>query len=306
MKKIAFLFSVLLMHFFCIAGEHVFNVVALSGSAKLSNGTVLKSGDKVMSDQTIVMADNSYLALMHKTGKTVEVQKAGDHKVTDLASAINQGGSNFTSQYSEFVMKQMVESNSDNNYNVTGSVNRDIMKNIEVFLPKQVDVLKNIPLHFSWASPKKGETYTVKVLNVFDKVIYEQQVTENEITLDLSAVNKLQAGAKTPYLLQVSSNAKKGGLVSKKIKLMVKTSQDEKNIINEYNNLKSELGASSAINSLILASFYEAKGLTGYAIENFEEAKSQAPKVDHYERLYVSYLRKRKINTTYLALRDEQ
>ena len=44
----------------------------------------------------------------------------------------------------------------------------------------------------------------------------------------------------------------------------------EKEITNEFTKLKSELGESTAINSLILASFYEAKGLTVYAAENLE------------------------------------
>lgn len=302
MKKIAFVLGFALIQFFSIAQEHVFNVIALSGDAKLSNGTALKSGDQILSDQTIVVEKNGYVALMHKTGKTVEVKTSGNFLATDLAKKINQGADNYASQYSDFVVKQMSGDAASNSYSNTGSVTRDIMKNIEVLLPKKVSLLKNTPFHFSWVSPKKGDTYTVKIVDLFDQVLYEKSVTTNELNLDISKIDKLKGG-KMSYLLQVCSNQKKN-LVSKKIKLFIKTSSEEQKISNEYTNLASELGASNAINSLIIASFYESKGLTAYAANNLEQATHQAPKVAHYQKIYVNYLYKKDVNIAYLKIKD--
>merc|ERR1711916_124134 len=190
------------------AQEHVFNVIALSGSAKLSNGTALKSGDEILSDQTIVVGKSSYVALMHKTGKTVELQNAGDFTAASLTQKVNQGADNYASQYSEFVLNQMAGDGATSNYSNTGSVTRNILKNIEVLLPKEVHLLKNTPFHFSWVSPKKGDTYTVKIVDLFDQVLYEKSVDANELELDISKIDKLKGG-KMSYLLQVCSNQKK-------------------------------------------------------------------------------------------------
>ncbi len=304
MKKIAFVLGFVLMQFFSIAQEHVFNVIASSGNAKLSTGTALKSGDKISSDQTIVIESGAYVALMHKTGKTVELQKVGSFTATNLAQSINKGAETYASQYSGFVVDQMAgAAGLANSYSNTGSVKRDIMKNIEVLLPKKVSLLKNTPFNFSWVSPRKGDTYTIKIFDLYDKVLYKKSVESNQFKLDISNVDALKGG-KMFYLLEVSSNQKEG-LVSKRIKLVVKTPDEEQKISSEYTNLTSELGSSNAVNSLIIASFYEAKGLTVYAANNLEEATHQAPKVDHYQKIYVNYLNKNNVNTAYLQLKEE-
>lgn len=303
MKKIAFILGLLMMQLVSIAQEHVFNVVALSGNTKLNNGTGLKSGDQILSNQTIIVGTGGYVALMHKTGKTIELQTAGTYTVTDLSTKVNAGNNSYASQYSDFVINQMTADGTSNNYSNTGSVTRDIMKNIEILLPKEVSVLKNTPFHVSWVSPREKDTYTIKLLDLFDKVVYEQKLSKNETILNFSEISNLVTDSKTPYLLQVCSNEKRG-LVSKKIRVIMTETNKEKEITNEFTKLKSELGENTAINSLILASFYEAKGLTVYAAENLENASNQAPKVDHYRKIYLNYLTKKKINTAYLALND--
>ncbi|MCP4521198.1 MAG: hypothetical protein GY827_05855 [Cytophagales bacterium] len=309
MKKIAFVFGILLIHLVGVAQEHIFNIVVLSGSVKLDNGTVLNNGDKLLSNQTIIMEDSSsYLALMHKTGQTVEVQKAGTYKVIELAAKINQGGDKtFMDTYSNFVVKQMVEDASQGSHNSTGAIHRDITlpNHIEVFLPKEITVMKNVPLHFSWVGPVKDDSYTVEIKDLFNQTIHKEVVTGNEIVLKLSGDDKLLTETGRPYTLIISSNTKKS-IKSRDIQVLVKKHQEEANIITEYTNLKNELGTSSAVNSLILASFYKAKGLSGYAIENFENATNQAPTIEHFQRVYINYLKKEKINTSYLVLRDEQ
>lgn len=303
MKKIGFILGLLMMQLVSIAQEHVFNIVALSGSTKLNNGTELKSGDEILSNQTIVVGSGGYVALMHKTGKTIELQTNGTYSVSDLSKKVNAGNNSYASQYSDFVINQMTADGTSNNYSNTGSVTRDIMKNIEILLPKQVSILKNTAFHVSWVSPRENDTYTIKLLDLFDKVVYKQELSKNETVLNFSELTNLVTDSKTPYLLQVCSNTKKG-LVSKKIRVIMMETNKEQLISTEFTKLKSELGENTAINSLILASFYEAKGLTVYAAENLENASNQAPKVEHYRKIYLNYLTKKKINTAYLALNN--
>lgn len=303
MKKIGFILGLLMMQLVSIAQEHVFNIVALSGSTKLNNGTELKSGDEILSNQTIVVGSGGYVALMHKTGKTIELQTNGTYSVSDLSKKVNAGNNSYASQYSDFVINQMTADGTSNNYSNTGSVTRDIMKNIEILLPKQVSILKNTSFHVSWVSPRENDTYTIKLLDLFDKVVYKQELSKNETVLNFSELTNLVTDSKTPYLLQVCSNTKKG-LVSKKIRVIMMETNKEQLISTEFTKLKSELGENTAINSLILASFYEAKGLTVYAAENLENASNQAPKVEHYRKIYLNYLTKKKINTAYLALNN--
>jgi hypothetical protein len=304
MKKVAFILGFILMQFFGIAQEHLFNVIASSGDAKLSNGTALKSGDQVLSNQTIVVGDGAYVALMHKTGKTIELQKVGTFPAAKLTQDVNKDAKSYAAQYSGFVVEQMAGGSSSGSYSNTGSVNRDIMKNIEVLLPKEVNILKNTPFQFSWVSPQKGDTYTIKIVDLFNNVLHKELVTSNQFKLDISAIDQLKGGGKMFYLLQVCSN-QKNDLVSKKIKLIIKTPEEEQKISTEFASLKTELGNKNAINSLIIASFYEAQGLTAYAANNLEEATHQAPKVDHYQKIYLNYLSKNKVNTAYLEFKDD-
>ncbi len=307
MKKIAFMLGIVLMHFFSIAQEHVFNVIASSGNAKLSTGTILKSGDKISSDQTIIIGTGAYVALMHKTGKTVELQKVGSFAVTNLAQNINKGAETYASQYSGFVVDQMAgAAGLANSYSNTGSVKRDIkpVDNIEVLLPSKISLLKNTPFHFSWVGPQKRDTYTVKIFDLFNNVLYKKTLSSSELELDLSNVENLIAGENKVYLLQIYS-VQNQKLKSKRVQLFVKTSIEEQKISSEYTNLTSELGSSNAVNSLIIASFYDKKGLTAYAADNLEQATQQAPKVDHYQKVYVNYLNKNKVNTKYVSFPDK-
>ena len=54
MKKTALIFGLLLIQLYAIAQEHMFNVVTFSGNPKLENGTALKNGDKIFSNQKMI------------------------------------------------------------------------------------------------------------------------------------------------------------------------------------------------------------------------------------------------------------
>ena len=60
------IFVFLMMQFIVIAqDEYIFNVATLPGNTKLSTDIILKSGDKILRDDTIVIGINSYLALLY-------------------------------------------------------------------------------------------------------------------------------------------------------------------------------------------------------------------------------------------------
>ena len=210
------------------------------------------------------MGERSYVSLMHKSGKTLELSKQGSYKVQDLSKDIaTKSTASLSEKYANYVLKKLTDekANLEENYQsymaVTGSVERDLNNlKIRLFLPASTELLENNQV-LAWSSVKNADGYTVTITDMFDKVLLKQQVADT--TFSVSTKQLLDA-------------AQKAGSTNSKA-------------------LKAELGdTQTTLSQLLIASFYELNDFHAEAIALYRNVVTRHPEVEDYQKLYKDYL----------------
>ncbi|HPH47850.1 MAG TPA: hypothetical protein PKU83_12625 [Chryseolinea sp.] len=98
MKKIqTILIAGLLLMSACVfAQDYAFKVLANKGTNEVKSGDAwqpLKTGASLKSTDEVKLTDNAYLALVHSSGKPMELKEAKTYKVADLAASLKPGTS---------------------------------------------------------------------------------------------------------------------------------------------------------------------------------------------------------------------
>jgi hypothetical protein len=110
-KTTALLLAFLIISTLAIGQDYAFKVLANKGNNEVKSGETwqpLKTGASLKSGDELKLADNSYLGLIHATGKPIEIKKAGNYKVTDLAAQVG-GGSSVLNKYTDFILSSNAE-----------------------------------------------------------------------------------------------------------------------------------------------------------------------------------------------------
>ncbi|MCS6823099.1 MAG: hypothetical protein NZ529_02300 [Cytophagaceae bacterium] len=294
-KSIILVLAVFLSASFAYSQEEMFKVLASKGGNKLqTSGTTewkpLFVGKKLLKGDKIIIAENGYLGLVHKTGKTIELKKPGTYEVAKLNSEVAVQNTSASKRYVDYVageMSKSVENGTASRYKnmaVTGSVERGLNE-IKLFVPvarkddKNSGSDKNITIFSSdvtirWEAEPETKTYVVKVTNLFDDVIYSTETNNTWVNLKLD--KKLEKN----YKLTVSSKEKPN--VFNEINLSFLPEAKSVEINNNLKELISQLDGETAINKIVLASFYEDNKLYIEALESYEAAIKMEPEVEDY------------------------
>ncbi|MEP0368525.1 MAG: hypothetical protein ABJN36_16730 [Cyclobacteriaceae bacterium] len=282
------------------AQGYTFRVLANKGNNKVkkagaAEAVTLKTGATLNSDDMLISSEGSYIGLMHKTGKTTEVRGASTQKVAEIEKQIKLASTSVANRYAQFVMSKMNEEENTNyraRLNATGAVSREVgVAAIDVMAPASAEVLGDKAI-VRWVEPasgmEEGDTYTVKIKNIFDEVILESTTDKTSIELDFTAENMSNdAGL---YLVKIyKSNDEEissGEIGIKKLKPSDKTELQE-----NLSVLKAEVSEDSPLNKLIYASFYEENGLFLDALTKYEEAIKMSPEIEDFQLLYESFLK---------------
>lgn len=280
------------------AQGYTFRVLANKGENKVKKaGTAsaiqLKTGATLNSEDLIISADGSYIGLMHKTGKTTEVRGAGTKRVSEIEKQVQLGSTSVSDRYASFVMNKMNETETTevrSRLNATGAVSRATgSAAINVMAPDQSEVLgdKTVVRWNKAEGMAEGDTYTVKVKNIFDEIIYKVETEKTFVELDLSSEQmKNEAGL---YLVKVyKSNNEE--ISSEEVGIKKVKSTDRREVQENLAALKAEVSEDSPLNKLIIASFYEENGLILDALTKYEEAIKMAPDVEDFQQIYGAFL----------------
>ena len=266
------------------------NMVKKAGS---SSAITLKTGATLNADDLIISADGSYIGLMHKTGKTTEVRGAGTKRVSDIEKQVQIGSTTVANRYASFVMNKMNESETTDvrsRLNATGAVSRATgSAAINIMAPNSAEVLgdRTVVRWNKAAEMAEGETYTVKVKNIFDEIIYQVETAKTFVELDFTTEEMSNdAGL---YLVTIyKSNDEE--IASSEVGIKKVKSTDKRDVQENLAALKAEISDDSPLNKLILASFYEENGLILDALTKYEEAIKMAPEVEDFQQLYEAFL----------------
>lgn len=286
MKKGRFLLvGVFVMSFAAVSaqGDYAFKVLANKGTNEVKSGgtwTAIKTGASLKETDELKLSENSYVGLVHATGKPLELKASGSYKVADLAGKIDKG-TGVLNKYTDFILSSNSAEAKKNRLSATGGMHRGI--GIKIFLPtaNNADVMNNI-LFINWEA--KGGPYTLSIQNMFGDELAKIKTPENGIQVDLNAPEYASESAIVIDLKGTTENGDTQYLVKK-----LSTAQADK-VKKDLAEITRQSGEETALNKFILAGFYEEHKLLIDAIAAYEQAIKMAPDVPSYKEAYEEFL----------------
>ncbi len=293
MKKgrILLLVGFLTVSTFVNAQDYTFRVLANKGANEIKSGDgwqPVKTGASLKLGDELRVTENASIGLVHSSGKPLEVKKANTYKVADLAAQMT-GGSSVLNKYTDFILSSNSAEAKKNRLSATGAVHRGL--GIKVFLPKnQLASVFNNVVYVNWDKAEKGP-YVVIFLNMFDDVLLKVETPENSVHVDLADP---KFAGETAILVEVQSKAT--GTKSDERYLIKRLSPGEREKLKApYTEISKELADETALNKVVLASFFEQNELLIDAITAYEEAIKLAPDNPTYQEYYEEFLLRNKL-----------
>ncbi|MGL1889795.1 MAG: hypothetical protein OCD76_24995 [Reichenbachiella sp.] len=272
-----------------------YRVLANKGANKVIKGeatpTFIRTGLKLNAKDKIIVGNNAYIGLMHKTGKTLEVKKPGTFTIEELTAQLTNAQSSVADKYAKFVLNKMNNSNTDvngnyrNNMKATGAVERSNGSSISVMLPNSVSVFNSEAI-IRWTSISEDAYYLITVKNMFDEEIFIAESDKPYLYMNFNDEN-LSGEDLITLSIKVKGN---DDLFSPTHGIERLSSASYTKIENELEMLKSVTPNNTSLNKLIHAIFYEENNLLLDAITEYEEILEQNPDVEDFKILYGEFL----------------
>ena len=274
------------------AQDYAFKVMANKGSNEVKSGSVwqaLKTGDKLNKQDELKVAENSYVALVHSSGKPIELKESKTYSIADLAAKVSPGAS-VVSKYTDFILSSNSAEAKKNRLSATGSVVRALDGDINVLLPpSQFGDTFNPLVYIKWETKVAGP-YEVVAKNMFGDELIKIETSENAIQ-----INRNDPKFKNEdILIEVRSKGDKKK--TDKSYLLRRLSSERQNLIKKLiAEMGEDIQQETALNKFIMAGFYEENKLFVDAIGAYEEAIKLAPDVPTYKEAYEEYLLRNKL-----------
>lgn len=289
MRKLTLFFGLFLLGSLVFGQDYAFKVLANKGTNEVKSGESwqpVKTGASLKSGDELKLADNAYLGLVHASGKPVELKKAGNYKVSELAAGVN-GGTSVLNKYTDFILSSNSAEAKKNRLSATGAVHRGETYAIQLLLPEnQHSGIYNDLAIINWEGSKVRGPYVVIVKNMFDDELAKLETPETHIEIDLTDKKYAMENA---ILVEVSAKSDPK-LVSKQHLIKKLAPADQDRVKKSLNEIIGEVAEQTALNKFILAGFYEENSLFIDAISAYEEAIKLAPDVPSYQEAYEEFL----------------
>jgi hypothetical protein len=266
--------------------EYAFKVLVNKGKNEVKSGDSwqpVKTGSSLKSGDELRITENSYIGLIHVTGKPLEVKQAGKYMVADLAGKIKEGAS-VLNKYTDFILSANTQKK--NTLSATGAVHRG-PENIKINLPKaEAAIVYNNIVIFNWEIDKAPAPYIVSFNSMFGDELKKIETNDNSVSIDL---NDVSFANEDNIIVKVTSKAD-ANKQSDEYTLKKLSKADKERIKNSLNEFKAVVAEPTAINKLVLAGFYESNNLFIDAITAYQEAIKLAPDVSEYKLQYNDFL----------------
>jgi hypothetical protein len=268
------------------AQDYAFKVMANKGSNEVKTGSAwqaLKTGDRLGKDDELKVAENAYVALVHNSGKPLELKEAKTYKIADLAAKVGPGAS-VVSKYTDFILSSNSAEAKKNRLSATGAVHRGI-GDIKVLLPpNQFADTYSDQVYIGWDSKVAGP-YEVLVKNMFGDELMKIETPENTVQL-----NRNDPKFKNDEILvEVRSKGDKKKISEQHLIKRI-SAERHANIKKLIADMGEDIQQETALNKFIMAGFYEENRLFIDAIAAYEQAIKLAPDVPTYKEAYDEFL----------------
>lgn len=283
--------SIVLLLFILIAQisfaqKSTFKVLAAKGKTEIKSANAwqtLKVGASLSATDEIKIAENSYLGLMHESGKPLELKQAGSHKVSDLVQRAGSGKS-VVMKYTDFILSSNQEKK--NRLTATGAVHRGVNDPIVLILPeKGKSDLYGDKIGLQWTTDAAGP-YEVVVTNFMDEELARLETNSKELVL---AVNEGKLATERNILVKITSKGKHAK-ASQSCAIKKLQGTDREKYAQSVTEFSSSLEPGSALSQYVLAGFYEEQFLLNDALTAYQEAMKLAPEVDMYKEAYADFV----------------
>lgn len=269
--------------------DYAFKVLANKGTNEVKSGNsweAIKTGASLNTSDEVRLSENAYLGLIHKTGKPLEVKKAGPHKVADLAAQIQGEGTSVLNKYTDFILSSNSAEAKKNRLSATGAVTRSF-GDIKVYLPEnQFSGVFNKKVIVNWSLEKGGAPFVVTFKNMFDDELMKIETPENSVEVSLTDPKLANESA---ILIEVKSK-EDSNLKSEQHLIKKLSPAEQERVTKALAEIKSVVDEETALNKFIMAGFYEENRLYIDAITAYEEAIKMAPDVATYKEAYEGFL----------------
>jgi len=276
--------------------DYIFRVLANKGTnqvkkAGTSEAASLKTGEKLNSGDQIIAVSGSYIGLVHRTGKTMEIRTPGTHNISDLEGKVSKGTSSVANRYMNFVMNKMnaddgnVNANYRRNSNVTGAVSRatgSVAVRLLLKDSKNPNKVYGEVATIRWEGSEETTNYLITVKNVFDEVLYSVETTDTKISLDFS--NEKLANER--FVIVNVMDKDNESLKSRDYGIQRLSPDEAKTVETKLSELSSEVADESSLDKLVYASFFEENNLYLDALTKYEEAVELSPEVEDFQAIY--------------------
>jgi len=269
------------------AQQFAFKVLVSKGKNEVKSGgswQPIKVGTQLKKADEIRLSPNAYLGLMHHEGKPLELKEAGAHKVTSLEEKLEKGGSSVVAKYTDYILSS---NNSANTLKATGAVHRG-PENIEVFLPTapSFTVVYGDEVILSWNKLDMKGPFEVTLSNPFGDILKELNSSTNSVTINLA-----DRDFQHEDNIMIKVFSKTDNKVSPD-QLMVKrlSRADKERVKKQLDEIATLTEEETALNSLIMAGFFESQNLLIDAATAYQKAAALAPDVQEYQAYFTSFL----------------
>lgn len=271
--------------------DEVFKIIASKGKITLERTKKAVSvGAGLTSTDQLRMEGPVYLGLVHKSGKALELRQEGIVLVKDLLGKVPTK-SNGMDKLVGFVVQSVQGAQEGKNIK-SASVEMSLNVNkLRLISPRTTKTIDD-EMTFTWNGTVDGSktpTYLFTITDASQNVRFKRELTETQVTVNLKSLglekdrcyywSVTQVGANAPtvesYCLYMVNDAEMASLNGQ-----LKTLRDEQNT------------QPTALDKLMLASFYEQNGLTYRAMTAYKEASSIGGDVEIFSDSYREFLRR--------------
>ena len=297
-RKVSFMLAgLLLFGYVALAQGYTFRVMVTKGDNKVKTAgstdwQAVRIGGKLNDGDEIMIAEGGYMGLVHASGKTKELKSAGTYKVSDLSSELSASSANIASKYADYVISKMSpeerEANRRKYASVTGAVSRGTEGTINLYMPSSVTVY-NPKVVLRWEPVENASAYEIKLKDLFEQTIMVAESDKPYYVLDLQDPKLREKVVEGLVIITVNV---KGNEDIKSGDAAIELASKDEGLPYEVDlqELKANLNEDSAINSIILAEFYEENNLLLDALTAYEHAIKLEPDVEFYKQAYEDFL----------------
>ena len=281
-----------------IAQDAVFRVLASKGLCATKSQDAkqtLSVGKKVFKQDVVEIGTGSYLGLMHKSGKTIELKEPGAYPVTALETKLTaSSGSTVSAKYANYVFGQManteggdIKKNHQQYMAVTGAVMRALPASsasaLKAFIPNNSPILSGQTYNLTWLKNKSTKEYLVTVTDMYNEPVYTATVADTSININFGAIAKLKNESMCLIEIADKSNPR---LKTNEISLRIVSGEKSTNVGKEISEFSKDSDPNSALGQLIRANYFEEQELFLDALNAYKLASTREPDVETFRMAY--------------------